>query len=54
MNTNTSRIKQWQEQEALSRFLLIAPLLRENLDDTKRLQLRKQITQDNDISVRSL
>ena len=27
MNTNTNRIKQWQEQEALSRFQLIAPLL---------------------------
>ena len=54
MNTNTNRIKQWQEQEALSRFQLIAPLLREDLDDAKRLQLRKQIAQDNDISVRSL
>ena len=55
MNTNTNRIKQWQEQEALSRFqLLIAPLLQEDLDDAKRLQLRKQIAQDNDISVRSI
>ena len=52
MNTNTNRIKQWQEQEALSRFQLIAPLLQEDLDDAKRLQLRKQIAQDNDISVR--
>ena len=42
MNTNTNRIKQWQEQEALSRFQLIAPLLQEDLDDAKRLQLRKQ------------
>ena len=33
MNTNTNRIKQWQEQEALSRFQLIAPLLQEDLDD---------------------
>ena len=31
MNTNTNRIKQWQEQEALSRFQLIAPLLQEDL-----------------------
>lgn len=54
MNTNTNRIKQWQEQEALSRFQLIAPLLQEDLDDAKRLQLRKQIAQDNDISVRSI
>ena len=35
MNTNTNRIKQWQEQEALSRFQLIAPLLQEDLDDAK-------------------
>ena len=54
MNTNTNRIKQWQEQEALSRFQLIAQLLQEDLDDAKRLQLRKQIAQDNDISVRSI
>ena len=54
MNTNTNRIKQWQEQEALSRFQLIAPLLQEDLDDAKKLQLRKQIAQDNDISVRSI
>lgn len=54
MNTNTNRIKQWQEQEALSRFQLIAPLLQEDLDTAKRLQLRKQIAQDNDISVRSI
>ena len=40
--------------EALSRFQLIAPLLQEDLDDAKRLQLRKQIAQDNDISVRSI
>ena len=33
MNTNTNRTKQWQEQEALSRFQLIAPLLQEDLDD---------------------
>ena len=43
MNTNTNRIKQWQEQEALSRFQLIAPLLQEDLDDAKRLQLRKEV-----------
>ena len=54
MNTNTNRIKQWQEQEALSRFQLIAPLLREDLDPAKRLQLRRQIAQENSLSVRSL
>ena len=54
MNTNTEKEKQWQEQEALSRFQLIAPLLSEDLDDAKRLQVRRQIAQENDISVRSL
>lgn len=54
---NTSKIlmkQQWQEQEALKRFQLISPLLREDMDDTKRLQLRRQIAQENNISVRSL
>ena len=54
MNTNTNTTKQWQEQEAISRFQMIAPLLRKDLDDAKRQQLRKQIAQDNDISVRSI
>ena len=54
MNTNTNRIKQWQEQEAISRFQLIAPLLQEDLDDAKRLQLRTQIAQGTAISVRSI
>ena len=54
MNTNTEKEKQWQEQEALSRFQLIAPLLREDLDPAKRLQLRRQIAQENSLSVRSL
>ena len=50
MNTNTNRIKQWQEQEALSRFQLIAPLLQEDLDDAKRLQLRKQIAHEYSVA----
>lgn len=54
MNANQQTIKQWEEQEALHRFQLISPLLRENLDDAKKLQLRKQIAKENEISVRSL
>lgn len=54
MNTNKQTIKQWEEQEALHRFQLISPLLREDLDDAKKLQLRKQIANENDITVRSL
>ena len=54
MNKNTKIIQKWEEQEALHRFQLIAPLLREDMDDAKRLQLRKRIADENDISVRSL
>ena len=54
MNTNRQTIKQWEEQEALRRFQLISPLLREDLDDAKKLQLRKKIADENDITVRSL
>ena len=54
MNTNQQTIKQWEKQEALHRFQLISPLLRENLDDAKRLQLRKQIAEENGITVRSM
>lgn len=55
MNTSKNLMKQqWQEQEALQRFQLISPLLREDMDDAKRLQLRRQIAQENNISVRSL
>ncbi len=54
MNKNTKIIQKWEEQEALHRFRLIAPLLREDMDDAKRLQLRKRIADENDISVRSL
>ncbi len=54
MNTNTNVVKQWQEEEALKRFQLISPLLQEGLDPAKKLQLREQIAEENDISVRSL
>jgi len=54
MNTNENTAKKWQEEEALRRFQLIAPLLDEGLDDAKRLQLRKKIASANDISLRSV
>ena len=54
MNANNQIIKQWEEQEALRRFQLIAPLLREDLDDAKKLKLRKQIAEENGITVRSM
>ena len=39
MNTNQQTIKQWEEQEALHRFQLISPLLREDLDDAIAIQI---------------
>lgn len=54
MNTNRQAIQQWEEQEALHRFQLISPLLHVDLDDAQKLQLRKQIAQENGITIRSL
>lgn len=53
MNTRINK-QQWQEEEALRRFQLISPLLQADLDDAKRIQLRKKIAEENHISVRSL
>ena len=53
MNTTINR-QLWQEEEALRRFQLISPLLQTGLDDAKRIQLRKKIAEENNISVRSL
>lgn len=46
MNTNQQIVRQWEEQEALHRFQLISPLLREDLDNAKKLQLRKKIAEE--------
>lgn len=54
MNTDSSNAKQWQEKEALKRFQMISPLMQENLDTAKKLQLREKIAEQNDISIRTL
>ncbi len=51
---NDNATRQWQEEEALRRFQLIAPLLQGDLDDAKKLQLREKIAKDNDKSTRTL
>ncbi len=51
---NEKQTKQWQEAEALRRFQLIAPLLQDNLDDAKKLQLREKIASEHAISTRTL
>ena len=53
MNTIESS-KKWQEDEALHRFQLISPILDDSLDPAKRLQIRKEIAEKNDITTRSL
>lgn len=53
MNTTMNK-QHWQEEEVLRRFQLISPLLQVDLDDAKRIQLRKKIAEENRISVRSL
>ena len=42
----TKEITTWQDDAALERFQLIAPLLDEKLDDSKRIQLRRSIAED--------
>lgn len=55
MNTSETLTKQqWQDQEALHRFRMISPLLQTGLDAAKRLQLRRTIADENNISVRTL
>ena len=46
--------KIWQEEQALARFRLIAPLLEESLDPAKRVELREQLSAQHNVSVRSL
>ena len=44
----------WQDQEALERFRLISPLLQADLDNAKKIQIRRRIAEENNISVRTL
>ena len=46
--------KNWQEDTALRRYQMIAPLLDESLDDAKRIQLREEVARKYEISTRSL
>ncbi|MCR5776379.1 MAG: DDE-type integrase/transposase/recombinase [Lachnospiraceae bacterium] len=53
METNNETTK-WQEREALERFRMISPLIDPDIDNPKRIQLRKAIAEENGISTRSL
>ncbi len=54
MDTKEDTTKAWQEEEAFRRYQMISPLLQEDLDDAKKLQLRRQIAEKNGLSVRSI
>jgi len=51
---NTKETMQWQEEQAMERYRMIAPLLDETLDTAKKLQLRRQLAEQHLISARSL
>lgn len=50
----SKEVKKWQDEEALKRYQMIAPLLDEDLDEAKRRQLRENIAAKYEISKRSL
>lgn len=51
MNANKDLIVgRWQEDTALQRFKMIAPLTDEGLDQAKRVMLRHKIAEDNQLS----
>jgi len=52
--TNEAITKRWQEDEALKRFQIIAPLLEEDLDVAKKCELRERLAQTHHLSIRSL
>lgn len=47
-------IERWQEDAALERFRMIAPLADESLDPAKRIQLRHEIAAQNSLSYKTI
>ena len=47
-------VKKWQDEEALKRYGMIAPLLDPELDEGKRRQMREEAAERNGISKRTL
>lgn len=55
MNTNRNLIVQrWEDEAALERFQMISSLTDETLDQAKRVQLRKEIAQQNGLSYKTI
>ena len=51
---DSNEIQQWQDNIAFERFRLISPLLDEALDRDGRIALRKEISEKEHVSIRSL
>lgn len=47
-------VKKWQDEEALKRYRMIAPLLDPDLDEGKRRQMREETAEKNGVSKRTL
>lgn len=55
MNTNRNlTVQRWQDESALSRFQMIAPLTDESLDHAKRVALRYEIAKQHDLSYKTI
>lgn len=54
METNSQTQQKWQEEVALNRFKMIAPLLDSENDKAKRVQLRDSIARQNGLSSRTI
>lgn len=50
MNENKKLSTKWQDNTALQRFQIIAPLLNDTLDSAALLRMRKQIAFDSGLS----
>lgn len=50
----SKEVHKWQNEQALKRYQMIAPLLNPDLDEGKRRQMREEIAQKEGISKRSL
>ena len=50
----SKEVKKWQDEAALARYQMIAPLLDPEMDDAKRCQLREEIAKRNGIPTRTL
>lgn len=55
MNANKNlTVQKWQDETALERFRMIAPLLDESLDPAKRLLLRREIAEHHHLSEKTV